>query len=287
MSARAAGPRGAWPLGALWLLCVGALIALYAIFVRTVDGQRIDAAAIDGRRFAGARAREAADLVLTTIDVTTLALAVVALVLGALLRRRPTLAALAASVIAGSVLTTEVLKGHLLVRPELVGPEAYDNSFPSGHATIAMAVGLAAVLVVPSSWRRFAALAAIGYAGAVGVAALALGWHRPSDVVGAFCVATGWAAISALAVSRFGGGLDPGGWGDRRRDRRLALAGLGLLGAGYLVAVGVALASRLGSLQLRLIDAAFVGAAVSLIAAAAILVGLLVLTAGFTADDSR
>ena len=272
------GSRRVWPLAGLWGACVLALVGLYLVFVRTSEGQRIDAAAIDGRRFAPARAERAADTLLGTIDTSTLALALVAIIGVALLRRRPAAALVAATTIAGAVVTTEILKSYVLPRPDLLGGVAYDNSFPSGHATIALAVGLAAVLVATPRARRRIALAAVLYAGAVGAATVALGWHRPSDVLGADLVATGWAsACAALATAKglrwtAGAGARPGAVFDRRLARSAAV----LLGAGYVAAIAIAVFSRIGALQLRLIDAAHVGATFSLLAAAGLLVAALI-----------
>ena len=55
-----------------------------------------------------------------------------------------------ARLIVGAVLTTEVAQAlTLLERPDLLRRSIYRNSFPSGHATVAFAVGSPATLVVP------------------------------------------------------------------------------------------------------------------------------------------
>ena len=119
---------------------------------------------------------------------------------GVVVRRRPRLALFAAASVGISVLTTEILKHFLLDRPQLVPSYIFDNSYPSGHTTVGMAVAVAAMLVVP---RRLLVPTAIGaglFGSAFGVAVVAAGWHRPSDAVGAFLVVVAvGAAFAALS----------------------------------------------------------------------------------------
>src|SRR5207237_6468526 len=78
---------------------------------------------------------------------------------------------------------------------------ALKASFPSGHATVAMALALAVVVVSPRVLRAPLAVAGAVYAAAVGISLVALGWHYPSDVLGGFIVAAAWSA-AAVAVLR-------------------------------------------------------------------------------------
>jgi hypothetical protein len=78
-----------------------------------------------------------------------------------------------------------------------VGAEA----FPSGHATAAMSLALAAILVAPARLRPLVALVGAGFALAVGFAIVSLDYHFPSDVAGGYLVATGW-CFGALAAVR-------------------------------------------------------------------------------------
>lgn len=184
-------------------------MALYYAVVRTYWGQRLDEHAFAGRAVVAGEPAEGADNLLSTISTGTLALAVVALAALALLRRRPTLALLAAAVVGGSLIVTEILKLVVLTRPPLVPSSVLDNSFPSGHATIGIGVGLAMVLVVPAGLRIAAGLGAATLASAVGIATVAAGWHRPSDAVAAYLVALCVSAAVSAAVVRWvpGGGL--------------------------------------------------------------------------------
>src|SRR5439155_23534114 len=106
-----------------------------------------------------------------------------ALVMVALARRRARVALAIAVVLICSEVTTEALK-PLLSHPrpqEWLGKgQIAAASWPSGHATAAMALALCAVLAVPARWRPAAAAAGGLFALAVAYAILVLGWHFPS-----------------------------------------------------------------------------------------------------------
>jgi membrane-associated phospholipid phosphatase len=254
------------------------LVATFAIFVRTGYGRRIDQGAFEGRGIATSGAREAASELLTTISIGSLVLAIALLVGQALVRRRMALALVAALVIVGSIVTTEILKEALLRRPDLIGLAPFDNTFPSGHATIALGVGVAATLVVPPRLRRPIAFLAVAYAVAVGVALLAAGWHRPSDIAGGYFVVIAWAAAAALlaeTIDRDAFRHEWEEWPWRPGALGYLLLGMGILVAGYLVAVGAALASDAGAIDWALVNAAFLAACTAIASLAALLMAAL------------
>jgi membrane-associated phospholipid phosphatase len=280
-----ARPLRPLPLAVLTVGCAIALVAVYVVFVRTHTGQRIDEAAVHGR-LASFRARDAANQLLTTVSVGSLALVLVVLAGQALLRRRLALAVVAVVVVLGAVTLTEVLKHVVLVRPELVPSSIDRNSFPSGHTATAFAVGIAATLAAPPRWRRAVAAAALLYGTAIGIATIAAGWHRPSDVAGAMLIVTGWAAVVVLAVAL----VDPGAFGDDRAGepdaarstwaRRPDLEGYVLLAAfalavGWVVVVAIVGGSRIGSIELTTLNAAFIAACACVAALAALLLATL------------
>jgi membrane-associated phospholipid phosphatase len=269
-------PARPLPLLALALACVAGVAGAYALLVRTRHGQRLDQGAFDGRGLATPSAHEAAQQLLTTISIGTLALATAVLMAQAVLRRRTDLALVAGTVIGGSVLTTEALK-RLLPRPDLVvDGRIWENSFPSGHATVAFAVAVAATLVAPRRVRRAVALFAVFYGAAIGIAVVAAGWHRPSDVAGAYFVVTFWAATVALVDSRAERHrLDRSRWPRPAVAKRYLLVGGVLLLAGYLAAIGVAAAGQAGAVDWSAVDGAFVGACVTLAGLAAVLMAAL------------
>jgi membrane-associated phospholipid phosphatase len=112
-------------------------------------------------------------------------------------------AALAGAILVlGADLSTHFLK-EALAAPRtggtLEGGHIYDNSFPSGHTTAAFSMAAAWCIFVPA--RRRPLVAAVGFTAAflVGLAAVILHHHFPSDVIGGFLVATAWAcAVCAV-----------------------------------------------------------------------------------------
>jgi membrane-associated phospholipid phosphatase len=272
------------PLAALALACALGLAAAYVVFVHTHAGQRIDEAALSGR-LASLHARRAASQLLTTISVGSLALALAVLAGQALLRRRVALAVVAVAVVVGSLALTEVLKHLVLPRPELVQTTIDHNSFPSGHTTTAFAVGIAATLAAPPRWRRAVAAGALLYGTAIGVATIAAGWHRPSDVAGALLVVTGWAAAVVLAAALFDRGAFAGErsgdsvsrspWADARDLERYVLLAVAALAAGWVLTVAIVGGRRVGAIELTTLNAAFVAACAGVAALAAVLVAAL------------
>lgn len=280
-----ARPLRPLPLAALALACALGLVLAYVVFVRTHAGQRVDEAALSGR-LASVRARHAADQLLTTISLGSLALVLVLLAGQALLRRRVAQAVVAVAVVLGAVALTELLKHVVLPRPELVPTAIEHNSFPSGHTTTAFAVGVAAVLAAPPRWRRAVAAGALLYGTAIGMATIAAGWHRPSDVAGALLVVTGWAAAVVLVVAlgdpdAFAGerAEDPDDarstWVRARDLEGYVLVAGGALAAGWLLTVAIVGGQRVGAIELTTLNAAFVAACACVAALAAVLLAAL------------
>jgi membrane-associated phospholipid phosphatase len=190
-------------LRALALACAVLVALLYVFFVRTELGQRIDDAALDGRAELTANEVQDADDLLQTIDLSSVALLGGAIVVVGFVRGRLSLAAAAVIVLLGANVATQLMK-EVLARPDFVPSQAQvgiGNSLPSGHTTVAASIALAAVLVAPKRLRGLVALVGSLYAAAIGVAVLTAGWHRPSDAVAAFAMATGWAAVASLVVA--------------------------------------------------------------------------------------
>ncbi|MEJ3746825.1 phosphatase PAP2 family protein [Actinomycetes bacterium KLBMP 9797] len=194
-------------LPAAWLVLVAAaqaaaLVAVWRFFVRTERGQRLDTVALAGNRIGRDEVDGVATAVLDAMSVAAIAIAVVVIAVIALARGRVLLTVAVTGFVAGATATTQILK-YGLYRPDFgVDPEraSAGNSFPSGHATVAVSVAIALVLVLPSRVRGVAALAGAAYAAVAGVATMTLGWHRPSDVIGAALVAGAWAAAAGLLL---------------------------------------------------------------------------------------
>jgi hypothetical protein len=104
--------------------------------------------------------------------------------------------------VAATSISSQLLKA-LLSHPRMppildytLGPEA----LPSGHATAAMSLALAGVLVAPRRARLAAAVIGSGLALAVGASVVVWAWHYPSDVLAGYLLATGWALVFLAAL---------------------------------------------------------------------------------------
>ena len=172
------------------------MLVLYLVAVRTRWGQEIDDLAFEGRHAVKPATTARLERMLRTVSESSLFLLGGAIVLLALAQRRLRLVLVVGVAMSGAVLTAEVLKLHVLTRPSFSGVDGIvQNSYPSGHATIAMVLSLGLVMVSTSHTRRVATVAAVVLATAFGTAVLATGWHRPSDSLGAYGVALAWFAV--------------------------------------------------------------------------------------------
>ena len=132
---------------------------------------------------------------LTAVSLVSFVLIGGLLVGASLFRRRFDLAVAVVVTVAGSFGTTEFLKSHLHHREGAPGDLAH--GFPSGHSTVALALGLSFILVTPDRRKSIVAVAAALYAALMGATLVFYAWHFPSDVGGGFCIATAWAAGAA------------------------------------------------------------------------------------------
>jgi membrane-associated phospholipid phosphatase len=128
----------------------------------------------------------------------------------ALLRGRPGDALAAVLVVAGANVTTQLLKvlfAHPRVKLAIGGDPFEPNTFPSGHTAAAASIAVAYAFVVPGALRGLMLILGAAFALAVGSSVVLIGWHYPSDVLGAFVIAAGWgfavlAAMRAIAPRR-------------------------------------------------------------------------------------
>jgi membrane-associated phospholipid phosphatase len=195
-------PPGA--AGALGLagLCVLAL-ALVWVFAELVPAVQVkDAVALhDFTLLSRPRVDGVATFLLHLLEPLQFVLWGTALVAVAVARDRPRVALAVVAMMALAPLTAETLK-PLLAHPHVsvdgvsVGPA----SWPSGHATAALALIYSAVLVAPARLRPLVAGIGAVFAAAVGCSLLILAWHMPSDVIGGYLVATLWAALAVAAL---------------------------------------------------------------------------------------
>ena len=173
------------------------------------------------------------------------------LVVVALARGRPRTAVLVGLLVGLTSVSSQALKA-LLAYPrsdELVnGAAVTAEAFPSGHATASMTLAIALVLVVSSRLRPMAAIVGSALALGVSFSVVSEGHHFPSDVVGGFLLATGWALVLLAGLialeARYPGRAGRGAMARRTRPVVDAVAGAGLavvLIAGVTVTAGVGL----------------------------------------------
>ena len=270
----------------LLVLAGVALVVFFAVWVLAVGteiGQEADDAALTGGRAAPDRAQTAADNLLRIVSVGSLVAAIAVLSGLAWLRRRPGLLLVPAAVIGLSLVATELFKHVILERPDLaVTSKLPDNSYPSGHTTVAISIGLAALIVATARLRGLVGLGAALLAAAGGVFVVTADWHRPSDPIGSFALTL---AVTALVLaglrmwrrSREGaeGELETAEHGVASPAARVEITTL-MVGAALFVGSGVIASLRYGSeVDWNRFHAAFLLASLVIVAAAGLTVGAL------------
>jgi membrane-associated phospholipid phosphatase len=196
--------RGAVAPLVLAALCVLAAALVWSIAELVPAAQWKDARLLyDLTLLSSPRVDGPANFLLHLLNPLQFVLWGVALMAVAIARERPRVALAVAAVMGLAPLTAEILK-PLLAHPHFSVGDVYIGaaSWPSGHATAALALVLSAVLVAPSRLRPIVASVGAVYTVAVGCSLLILAWHMPSDVLGGYLVATFWMAL-AVAVLRF------------------------------------------------------------------------------------
>lgn len=120
-------------------------------------------------------------------------IAAIALIVHGVLR---TLSILFASVLA--LISSQILKESWLERPELVD-FVTPNSFPSGHMTVFAVIAAGLIWAMSRKWRVLMIVAASSLMSFVSWQLLEYGWHRPSDIIGAYALTLcSFAIMSAL-----------------------------------------------------------------------------------------
>lgn len=182
------------------VLLAVAFVATYLFFVRTYVGQ-----VVDERAFVGASAQHDAVYRLTGMalgNVPAVAIGggvLLTVIIGLATRRiRHLLVALVVGTVA--VIAAELAKHVFLERAETGATDLLDNSFPSGHATVAAAAAFAVFVVSTPRWRPIAAVLGAAFAVLTGILLVIQQWHRPSDVVAAFMLVAACACLGGIAL---------------------------------------------------------------------------------------
>lgn len=191
-------------------------VGLYLFFVRTHAGQLIDQLSYDGAAYSWRTVTPYTRRLLDAIPMISGVAGVILTIVIALFRRSPAAMVIAIGAAGAAVAATQILKYGVLSRPDFDVEGYANNSFPSGHTTVAAASALAVFLV--SSPRARPAVAAWGTAFTVlaGVSTLANQWHRPSDVIAALLVVAFWGCIGGAVLAAVRPGASVHGTAARR-----------------------------------------------------------------------
>lgn len=255
---------------ALWLAALvftlAALAGTYIALVRTAAGQLLDERLMLAARdlitatpaagdplavsasIPGAAAAGAATF-LDYLPEASAVLAAIALLWAGLSRHSIFTPGTALTSALAAATMTQLLKSTL-TRPDFGISATPMNSFPSGHTTVAASAMLAILLV--SSPRLRPVVGTLGgiFAATAAVSTYVLGWHRPSDVIGAVLVSCAWALIAGwLILSR-----EPG-WNAWHSGRRSAPPGIWLVLPWVPAAVGIGMGVGIWFIVLRGEDA--------------------------------
>jgi membrane-associated phospholipid phosphatase len=233
-------------------LCAVAFAIMLALAYGSTEARWLDASAFQG--FMGLQRPKVTDLTSwlgklgNPGQVAMISLGLMAV---ALARGRPRMAVLVALLIGLTSVSSQLLKA-LLAYPrsdELIeGSRVSAEAFPSGHATAAMSLAIALVLVVSPRLRPLAALVGAALALGVSFSVVSMGWHFPSDVIGGFLLATGWTLVLLAGLraleSRYPERAGRGALARRSRAVVDAVSGAGLValvvaGSIALVVVGL------------------------------------------------
>lgn len=199
---RASGGGARFVVGAVVaaIALAGAFALTYSFFVRTASGQALDEHALVGGllQLRTHPLVQEASTQLNDIpqDVGILG-AIGVLVAAAVGRRwRTPLIGVAAGGVA--MIATQVLKHLLLTRPDLGLSMATGNSFPSGHTTAAASALMALIIAAPPAARGILGIVAAVGSAVAGSTTIVMGWHRPSDVIGALLLVGFFGVIAGV-----------------------------------------------------------------------------------------
>jgi hypothetical protein len=166
------------------------LIAGYVAMVSTTQGHQLDDDAYFGRKALSRKVAKLDYRLLDHVTKATLLLAAVTLLVIAAARRCTLVGVIAVVGFGCAVIGAEIFKSTLPWRAlvpddRLLGRNLRMESYPSGHATVGTSLALSLILLSPSGWRPWLAVAAGCMSATFATGVLFAGWHRPSDALGA------------------------------------------------------------------------------------------------------
>ena len=186
------------------LLSAALLIAGYLVVVSTSWGHQLDDDAYFGRKALSRKVIVLDSKLLDHVGKAVLLLAAVILLVIATVRRCTFVGVIAVIGFGCAVIGAEILKHSLPWRPlvpddHLLRSNLRFETYPSGHATIGTSLALGLLLVSPSRWRPWLAVAAGCLSATFATGVLFAGWHRPSDALGALA----WSGLCMTVAAAF------------------------------------------------------------------------------------
>src|SRR6201987_6216663 len=148
--------------------------------------------------------------ILSLVRKRTLFIAAVVMIATAVMRRCTFVCVIALAAFGCAVVGAEVLKHVLSWRMRVPNDAMLDirlqtNTYPSGHTTVVTSLALRSLLVSPSRWRPWLAIAGGSISAMYATGVLFVGWHRPSDVLGALAWSGLCMSVAAAFVIRLQG----------------------------------------------------------------------------------
>ena len=202
------------------LALTGAAVAVFLVAEFVLDltswGQAWDDSALLEARMLPEAVWDTCDTLLRIIRIPSIIAAAIACLVIAAARRQLLTGVVAVAATAAAIVSAEAIK-FLTPRPDLAPDltllvdNAGANTFPSGHATLATALGMSFVMVVAHRWRPWTAAVVFILTSLFACSTVIAGWHRPSDAIGGIAFATAWLALAAWALSLVRCAPTPGG----------------------------------------------------------------------------
>lgn len=193
-----------WPFAVVAAGLAAAFVGTYLFFVRTYVGQIVDERAFNGAADQHALIHRLSGAVLGNIAVVAIGGGIILTLLIGGVTRRPRHIVVALVAGGAALGLAELSKYVFLSRAQTGATDVFNNSFPSGHATVAAAAAFAVFLVSPPRWRPLAAVLGGAFAMLTGVLAVISQWHRPSDIVAAFMLVGVCGSIGGAALIGWG-----------------------------------------------------------------------------------
>jgi membrane-associated phospholipid phosphatase len=187
--------------------CVVAFFGLLALAYYVPPTHTLDVSALHGfMAMHHARVDKVADVFAHLCNPLPYAIASVIAVAVAGMMRGLRTAVTVGILLAGANATSQLLKPALAHHRELYHTHWHiynlpDAAFPSGHATAAMSLSLAALIIVPRAYRPLVATFGAIFTILVSFAILILAYHFPSDIVGGYLIATAWGLVAFAALT--------------------------------------------------------------------------------------